>query len=128
MKRLVFAKLLLLGLLLSPLAFQAQADYGKTDKSADTSATTNDRKTMDDRKDGEGGGAVSDAAITAKVKAAFIGDKDVSAMHIKVKTEKGVVHLSGNAGSQHEADKAVSVANGVKGVNSVSSEIRVTTP
>lgn len=68
----------------------------------------------------------SDAAITTKVKAAYAKDKDVSAMNIKVDTDyKGVVTLSGNAKSQMEADKAVTLAKGVSGVTSVTNNIKV---
>ena len=39
---------------------------------------------------------IDDAAITTKVKSAMIADKEVSALHISVKTIKGVVHLTGS--------------------------------
>lgn len=69
---------------------------------------------------------VKDSAITAKVKAKLAKEKDVSAMHIKVKTDKaGVVYLSGKAKSQAEADRAVAVAREVEGVTSVESSIVV---
>ena len=68
----------------------------------------------------------SDAAITTKIKAAYAKDKDVSVMNIKVDTDyKGVVTLSGNAKSQMEADKAVTLAKNVNGVTSVKSDIKV---
>ena len=68
----------------------------------------------------------SDAAITTKVKAAYAKDKDVSMLNIKVDTDyKGVVTLSGNAKSQMEADKAVTLAKDVSGVTSVTSNIKV---
>ena len=50
---------------------------------------------------------VDDSVITTKIKAEFAKDKAVSAMNIKVDTDKGVVKLSGNAKSKDEADKAV---------------------
>ena len=51
---------------------------------------------------------LSDAVITAKVKAEFAKDKGVSATDIKVETDsKGLVQLSGTAKSQAEADQAV---------------------
>src|SRR5207253_10244235 len=52
---------------------------------------------------------VSDSVITTKIKAEFANDKQVSAMSIKVDTDKGVVKLSGNAKSKDEADKAASI-------------------
>lgn len=69
---------------------------------------------------------VKDSAITAKVKAALAKDKQVSAMHIKVDTDNaGVVTLSGTAKSRTEADRAVTVAQGIKGVSSVENHITV---
>src|SRR5919197_6392644 len=68
--------------------------------------------------------SMSDSAITTKIKADFATDKQVSAMHIKVDTDKGVVHLSGNAKSKDEADKAASIAKGTKGVVSVKNDIQ----
>jgi len=72
--------------------------------------------------------SVGDAVITTKIKAEFAKDKDVSALNIKVDTDdKGVVTLSGNAKSQAEADKAVTLARKVQGVKSVRSDIKVQT-
>jgi hyperosmotically inducible protein len=69
---------------------------------------------------------VKESAMTAKIKAAMARDKDVSAMRIKVESDStGVVHLSGRAKSQSEADKAVSIARSVEGVTAVKSEIEV---
>ena len=70
--------------------------------------------------------AVKDSLITTKIKAEMAKDKTVSAMRIKVETDaNGVVQLSGTAKSQAEADKAVTLAKGVKGVTSVDSQIKV---
>ena len=71
------------------------------------------------------GRATSDAAITSKVKASLVAEKDLSGMEINVDTEKGVVMLSGFVESKAEADKAVRVAKGVEGVTSVKSAIKV---
>jgi hyperosmotically inducible protein len=69
---------------------------------------------------------VKDSVITAKIKAKLAKEKDVSAMHIKVDTDKaGVVYLSGTAKSQAEADRAVALAREVEGVTSVESTIEV---
>jgi hyperosmotically inducible protein len=67
----------------------------------------------------------ADTAITAKVKADLVGVKDLESLGIHVETEKGIVMLSGFVNSKDEADKAVSVAKGVKGVASVKSAIQV---
>jgi hyperosmotically inducible protein len=50
----------------------------------------------------------------------------VSALSIKVDTDKGVVKLSGNAKSKDEAAKAESIAKSVNGVTSVKNDIQVT--
>ena len=70
--------------------------------------------------------AVEDAAITTKIKAEYAKDKTVSAMMIKVDTDpRGMVTLSGSAKTKAEADKAVEIAKGVKGVTEVKNNIQV---
>jgi hyperosmotically inducible protein len=66
---------------------------------------------------------LDDSAITAKVKSAFVSDKQVKALDIQVTTFKGVVQLSGFAGSQQEIDRAVVLARKVPGVKSVKNDI-----
>lgn len=68
---------------------------------------------------------VDDVAITAKVKAAFINDPTVKATEINVETFKGDVQLSGFVAQPADAQKAVAIARGVKGVTSVKNDIRV---
>jgi hyperosmotically inducible protein len=68
---------------------------------------------------------VSDAAITTKIKAGFAKDNQVSAMHIKVDTDNGIVRLTGTAKSQAEADRAAEIAQSTAGVTSVSNDIQV---
>ena len=69
------------------------------------------------------GAYVDDSLITAKVKTAFVSDKDVSALNIGVTTTKGVVQLTGT-GSPEEARKAAELARGVEGVKAVQNNIR----
>lgn len=69
--------------------------------------------------------AMSDTAITAKVKAGLAAEPDLSALAIKVETEKGVVMLSGFVESKAEADRAEKLAKGVDGVTRVKSNIKV---
>jgi hyperosmotically inducible periplasmic protein len=71
------------------------------------------------------GDAVSDTVITTKVKADLAADPGVKAMDVHVETVKGVVMLSGFVPSKAEADKAVQLARGVKGVSEVKSSIQV---
>ena len=68
---------------------------------------------------------IDDGVITTKVKSAFVADKTVSALDIKVETFKGQVQLSGFANTQHEIDRAAELARGVKGVQSVKNDIRL---
>ncbi len=68
----------------------------------------------------------SDSLITTKVKAAFATDAKVEASDISVDTDSdGMVLLSGEADTQAEADKAVSLAKSVKGVTGVKSNISI---
>jgi hyperosmotically inducible protein len=69
---------------------------------------------------------LSDSVITTKVKAEFAKDKAVHATTVKVDTDaNGVVTLSGTAKTKAEAEKAESIAKGVKGVTSVKNDITV---
>jgi osmotically-inducible protein OsmY len=69
---------------------------------------------------------LSDSVITAKIKAEYAKDKQVSALKISVNTDdKGVVTLTGNAKSTAESDKAAKIARSTKGVTSVKNEIKV---
>src|SRR6266481_724997 len=105
MKTRIVTSFVLLGALLAPLAGYAE------DSDKDRSSPK---------------AFIKDSVITAKVKAEMAKDREVSALHIKVDTDnKGVVQLSGTAKSQSEAEKAVQIANGVKGVTAVENKIVV---
>ena len=66
--------------------------------------------------------AVSDTWITSKVKSAFLADDGLSALDIKVETNKGVVALSGMVKTEAERDLAVAKAKEIKGVQAVSAD------
>jgi hyperosmotically inducible protein len=68
---------------------------------------------------------VDDAAITAKVKAAFAKDKWVKGIDISVRTDHGVVDLTGNVKSKHESDRATKLATKVKSVAAVHNNLTV---
>ena len=68
---------------------------------------------------------LDDSVITTKVKSAFVEDKTVNALDIKVVTFKGKVQLSGFANNRQEIDRAVEIARQVKGVESVKNDIRM---
>lgn len=68
---------------------------------------------------------LDDSVITTKVKAAILEDPMTKVLDIKVTTYNGDVQLSGFATSQAEADRAVQLARGVKGVKSVTNNMQI---
>jgi len=66
-----------------------------------------------------------DAAITAGVQAALLGDASLKASEIDVDTDQGVVRLSGFVGSADDVAAAAAAARTVKGVRSVRNELRL---
>jgi len=68
---------------------------------------------------------IDDSTITTKVKAAFVSDKAVDAMNVKVETFKGMVQLSGFADSSAEIERAAQIAAKVAGVKAVRNDIRL---
>ena len=78
-----------------------------------------------DKKASTVGKAVDDVTISAKIKAKMIGDKEMKATQVSVKTVLGHVVLLGIVGSQKDANKAVQYAKGVENVQKVKSFIRV---
>lgn len=69
--------------------------------------------------------AYDDATISTRVKTALLNDPEVGALRIEVRTEQGVVTLSGTARNQAESQRAVQLARGVPGVKDVRSELKV---
>jgi osmotically-inducible protein OsmY len=68
---------------------------------------------------------VDDTLITTRVKAAVLNEPGLKSSEINVETFKGKVQLSGFVGSQGDIDRAVAVAKAVKGVSSVSNDMRL---
>jgi hyperosmotically inducible protein len=68
---------------------------------------------------------VDDAAITAKVKAAFAKDKWVKGHEISVRTDHGVVDLTGNVKTRQSSDRATKLATKVKSVTAVHNNLTV---
>ena len=68
---------------------------------------------------------VDDAAITAKVKAAFVKDEIVETMQVDVTTFKGNVQLSGFVDTAEQKARAAQVAATVEGVTNVTNNITV---
>jgi hyperosmotically inducible periplasmic protein len=69
--------------------------------------------------------ASADAAITAKIKAKYALDKEVSAWGISVSTTGGHVAISGTVSSHKLIGKAVMLALETDGVRDVSSTLQV---
>lgn len=62
---------------------------------------------------------LDDTAITTKVKAAFAGDKWINGRNISVRTDHGVVNLSGVVINKDEADRATALVAQIKSVKAV---------
>lgn len=71
------------------------------------------------------GAYLDDSTITVKVKSAFVADKDVSALDIKVETTNGVVQLSGFANSRQVIARADELARNIQGVKLVENDIQL---
>jgi len=68
---------------------------------------------------------VDDSAISSKVRAQLLSDKDLNVFQIDVTTFKGVVQLSGFVNSAAAKERASAVAAGVKGVKEVRNSLIV---
>lgn len=68
---------------------------------------------------------LSDATITAKVKAALIADSQVKATNVSVQTNDGTVQLSGTVDNTSQRNEAVQDANRIDGVRSVQDLLKV---
>ena len=68
---------------------------------------------------------IDDTVITSKVKTAIFNEPSLSSAEINVETFKGVVQLSGFVSSQADINKAVAIARGITGVNSVKNNMRL---
>ena len=71
------------------------------------------------------GAYIDDSVITTKVKTAILNDPLLSASHIEVTTDKGVVKLSGTVDSEPSISKAIDVAKHQENVKSVESSLVV---
>ena len=68
---------------------------------------------------------VDDALITTKVKAALVNEPELKSSEINVETYKGEVQLSGFVSSRSDISRAIAVARGVNGVQSVKDDMRL---
>ena len=68
---------------------------------------------------------IDDTGITTAVKAAIFNEPTLKSAEINVETFKGRVQLSGFVSSRANIDRAVQIAQGVKGVTSVGNDMRL---
>lgn len=73
----------------------------------------------------ETGRVMSDAQITAKVKAALLAEPGLQSLKISVDTTLGVVTLSGFADTKANREKAIKLAESVQDVKSVNSQLLI---
>jgi hyperosmotically inducible protein len=71
---------------------------------------------------------LDDAGITAMVKEAFAVDKWVKGRKISVRTDHGVVDLTGTVNTKKESDRATELATKVKSVTAVHNNLKVAAP
>lgn len=71
------------------------------------------------------GNKVDDGIVTAKVKSALLADPGVKSFDIAVATRKGEVQLSGFVDNQGQIDRAIEIARGIEGVQSVNNEMSI---
>lgn len=68
---------------------------------------------------------IDDSTITSKVKAEIFNEPSLKSAEINVETYKGRVQLSGFVSSQANINKAVTLAQGVRGVTSIRNDMRL---
>lgn len=83
------------------------------------------RNNLQIRADRSAGEAIDDSVITARVKAALIGDSRTKAHQIEVETNSGVVQLGGFVDSANSKAAAAELARSIDGVKSVKNELEV---
>lgn len=69
--------------------------------------------------------AVTDGALTTKVKTKLLATKDLKSTGIHVKTKDRVVNLTGNVPSKEQHQLAVDTVKSVEGVDSVHDNLKV---
>ena len=71
------------------------------------------------------GNIVDDGIVTAKVKSALLADPDIKSFDIAIATRKGEVQLSGYVNNQAQINRAIDIARGVEGVQSINNEMSI---
>ena len=76
---------------------------------------------------------LDDVSITAKIKGKILKEKyveglDISFWPIEIETKNGDVYITGEVKSQNDANNILNIAESIKGVRSVRSDLKVTIP
>ncbi|WP_340621617.1 BON domain-containing protein [Xenorhabdus siamensis] len=71
------------------------------------------------------GSSIDDSVITAKIKEKLLEYKGINSNTISVKTEKGVVYLSGFVKNEEQVKRVIKVAHQVDGVKFVNSTLTI---
>ncbi len=69
--------------------------------------------------------AIDDASITAQIKMTLLVHQSTSTIHTHVKTEKGIVTLTGTAGSETEKTLVTQLVSDINGVKNVINDMDV---
>jgi hyperosmotically inducible protein len=67
--------------------------------------------------------AERDASVTAKVKAALLGDTNLNRFDIEVATRNGDVRLTGLVDNQRQIEHAIELARSIDGAHSIHDEL-----
>ena len=96
------------------------------DKAGDKISDTADKvgETMSEQSN-KASVAISDTAITTRVKAAIFAEPGLDTLKISVDTVKGVVTLSGSVDSRAQSDRAKALARNVSGVSKVNNKLAI---
>ena len=95
-------------------------------KDIDGVKTVNNEIIVKDKVPGESiSEKIDDASITSQVKYALLSHKATSALKTKVTTRNGVIAVTGEASSDAEKSLVTKLAEGIRGVSSVSNNMTV---
>jgi len=105
--------------------YSESAEQTARDVKEKTETTAHDAKVKTEHAAEKTGEVVTDAAITSAVKTKFLAEPGVPGTSINVDTNNHVVTLTGTVKSKAEAEKAMAIARGTKGVKRVVNHLKV---
>jgi hyperosmotically inducible periplasmic protein len=114
---------LLAALVASTAVLAACGEHNNNPTASRTERTTESVASATDRATTKTAVAVDDTAITTKVKAAVMAEPGLKTLDIDVDTKNGVVTLAGTVQSPELKQRAVTLAQQVEGVRSVSDQL-----